>query len=377
LFLLCLLTACGGGAGEETSTADPTGTGGTIGTGGGTGTGGTTSSGGNDTGGTPTGGAGTGGAGEDPLSSGGSVDATGGLSSGGSGAFGSGGDVLGDGGSAAGGGDAGTGGSGEVGTGGDSSCGQADTPPAEFLETMEITFAEMDGDFEGMTGARPKSGGIMSSNNSIWDQVLATEGTLNYCIRWESSGTLTTERVAEIERDLEEVANTWFQYLEGYNCWPHGQIPVTVVGVAVAERSRAGWADGAGLPVYVGDMREGAPQCPEACGRWFNRDGDYSSCQGGDANHYDMSLWLTDGFNAAVGGDWGQRMAPESFTLDGMAWMSIHEFGHGLGFPDYYNWEVWTDVPQPVSIMSNSPSGYETEWDAAFMRYVWDRLKER
>lgn len=91
----------------------------------------------------------------------------------------------------------------------------------------------------------------------------------------------------------------------------------------------------------------------------------------------DLSLWLTDGFGAAVGSDWGQRMAPESFNLDDLAWMSIHEFGHGLGYPDYYNWDQWTDVVQPVSIMSYTPTGRETEWDAAFTRYVWDRLKER
>ena len=277
------------------------------------------------------------------------------------------------GGSGSGGDAAGAGGLGGAGT---QAC-EADTPPAEFLETMEITYAEMIGEFDGQPGARPPWFGVIEYDNFIWDQVFATGGKLNYCIRWDSAGTLTTTRVAEIEETLDELANIWFQFLEGYNCWPFGHIPVRVVGVAVAARQRAAWGDDEGVPVYVGDFREGAPQCPEACGRFFHTDGDYSGCEGGDDQHYDLSLWLTDGFDVAVGSDWGQRMAPESFNLDDLAWMSIHEFGHGLGYPDYYNWEEWTNVEQPVSIMSYTPTGRETEWDAAFTRFVWDRLKDR
>lgn len=228
-----------------------------------------------------------------------------------------------------------------------------------------------------MEGARPVRLGIMNFTNFIWDQLLATGGTQSYCIRWESTGTLTKEKVAEIEADLEVLANTWFDYLQGYNCWPFGHVPVKVVGVAVADRNRADWADGEGVPVYVGDMFENAPQCPQACGRFFHQDNDYSGCPGGEANHYDRSLWLTDG-GSGSGGDWGMRMAPGDFNMAGMAWLSIHEFGHGLGFPDYYNWDIWTGgVAQPVAIMSNSPNEHETDWDVAMLKYVWDRVQAR
>lgn len=309
--------------------------------------------GGSDSGGAAVGAGGGGSGGELGTSTGGSIDASGGSASGGAGAE-----------------------AGGTASGGTVAC-APETPPAEFLETMEITYAEMIGQFDGQTGARPPWFGVLEHDNFIWDQVFATGGQLNYCIRWDSAGTLTASRVVEIEETLEELANIWFQFLEGYNCWPFGHIPVKVVGVAVAERQRASWGDGESVPVYVGDFREDAPQCPEACGRFFHTDGDYSGCAGGFDAHYDLSLWLTDGFEAAVGSDWGQRMAPESFNLDDLAWMSIHEFGHGLGYPDYYNWDVWTDVEQPVSIMSYTPTGRETEWDAAFTRYVWDRLKDK
>ena len=36
---------------------------------------------------------------------------------------------------------------------------------------------------------------------------------------------------------------------------------------------------------------------------FFHQDGNYSGCPGGAARHYDLSLWLTSGFNGGAGGD--------------------------------------------------------------------------
>jgi hypothetical protein len=247
-------------------------------------------------------------------------------------------------------------------------------------ETIELTWKEMTGGFDGMTGARPVGASVMNFTNLIWDQVMATEGTLQYCIRWESADTLTLDDLEEIEDALERWANTWFSELEGYNCWPYDHVPVKIVGVAVSDGDLADW-DSAEMPVYVGDYYEDAPQCPQACGRFFNRDNDYSDCPGGEANHYDMSLWLTDGFANAVGGDWGQRMSPGSFmgNMDADSHvMWVHEFGHGLGFPDYYNWDVWAPgVTAPSCVMNAGAAWDVTTWDAAMLRYAWDQIQTR
>jgi hypothetical protein len=61
------------------------------------------------------------------------------------------------------------------------------------------------------------------------------------------------------------------------------------------------------------------------------------------------------GFNGAVGGDWGQRLAPGN-VMNNLAAASqlivVHEMGHGLGFPDYYNWDAWAPgVAPPPTIM--------------------------
>jgi hypothetical protein len=240
----------------------------------------------------------------------------------------------------------------------------------------------MNGEFSGLTGARGPDVGIMTFPNFVWNQVIATGGTLQYCIRWDSTSTLTAADVTQIEAALDRWANGWFSHLVGYNCWPYGHIPVTVVGVAVYERSHAAWNDGAGVPVYVGDTaHENAPNCPSECGRFFHQDGNYSGCSGGDANHFDMSLWLTDGFGNGVGGDWGQRMSPGTF-MNGMSgdtntiWQ--HEFGHGLGFPDYYNWEEWAGgVPAPTCIMNAESSMSINDWDLAMLRYAWDNIQTR
>src|SRR5690606_25039622 len=242
-------SASGGASGGDLSHS----TGGATMSSGGSSSGGS-ARGGSDSGGAAVGAGGGGSGGELGTSTGGSIDASGGSASGGAGAE-----------------------AGGTASGGTVAC-APETPPAEFLETMEITYAEMIGQFDGQTGARPPWFGVLEHDNFIWDQVFATGGQLNYCIRWDSAGTLTASRVVEIEETLEELANIWFQFLEGYNCWPFGHIPVKVVGVAVAERQRASWGDGESVPVYVGDFREDAPQCPEACGRFFHTDGDYSGC---------------------------------------------------------------------------------------------------
>jgi hypothetical protein len=73
-------------------------------------------------------------------------------------------------------------------------------------------------------------------------------------------------------------------------------------------------------------------------------------------------------------------MAPNSFMGDLSSdshTMWQHEFGHGLGFPDYYNWDVWAPgVAAPVCIMNAGASWNVNDWDAAMLKYAWDHLKD-
>jgi hypothetical protein len=65
--------------------------------------------------------------------------------------------------------------------------------------------------------------------------------------------------------------------------------------------------------------------------RFFHQDGNYARCPGGKDGHYDMSLWLTDGFKGGAGGDWGQRLATEQFLSDVRSGKdSVHIFLHEM-----------------------------------------------
>ena len=89
-------------------------------------------------------------------------------------------------------------------------------------------------------------------------------------------------------------------------------MPIKVVGWAVRDRAQLQWTDNS-VDIYVNDIRENAPQCAEPLRPLLRPNGDYRSCPGGVARHYDQSLWLTAGIGGGAGGDWGQRMGSEYF----------------------------------------------------------------
>jgi hypothetical protein len=282
-------------------------------------------------------------------------------------------------------GSAGSGGAaGAAGAGGSAGSGQCQKPsaPGEMRETIDLTWTEMTGGFQGQTGARPTSASVMNFRNSILDQIMETGGTLNYCVRWESNATVSATMRDQIAAALTRGVNEWFSKLIGYDCWPYTQIPVKVVGWATRDRSLLDWTD-TSIPIYVNDIRENAPQCAEACGRFFHQQAGYTypQCQGGAANHYDMSLWLTAGMNGGAGGDWGQRVGSEYFTgsvNNEHQHIWLHEFGHGLGFPDYYNWSVWAPgVDVPNSVMVAGLASLVTEWDQWMLRHTYSNVKSR
>lgn len=268
-------------------------------------------------------GGGTGGGGSGGSSGSGGATGSGG-SSGSGGAMGSGGSI-GSGGSSSGGttgsggtsgGSGGTAGSG--GTGGSGGSCSIPEPPSNMRQTIDLTWQEMTGQLAHRgAGARAANSSVLQFRNTILDQVRETGGTLNYCVRYESTVPVTATQRDKLEAALERGINEWFDKLKGHDCYPHERIDVKVTGWAAMSRSTFQWQDGEhpGL-MYIGDSSfENAPQCAQACGRFFNRQAgfQYPGCQGGRANHYDMSLWLTEGMNGGAGGDWGNAWgAPTS-----------------------------------------------------------------
>jgi hypothetical protein len=91
-------------------------------------------------------------------------------------------------------------------------------------------------------------------------------------------------------------------------------------------------------------------------------------------------LWLTDDFGF-VGGDWGERLDRQYF-VDSVEQdnqhILIHEMGHGFGFPDYYNWDVWSPtVAAPACVMNAGAAAQVTPWDSWMLRRTWSEIKTR
>jgi hypothetical protein len=154
--------------------------------------------------------------------------------------------------------------------------------------------------------------------NYSYNQVIANKGRINFCVRWDGKRTADAAMRKRIASALQVQTKKWMDVLVGFDGWPYAQVPVKVVGWAARSASALPGLNATAEGRYYADKdREGIPQCAERCGRFFHQNGQYSSCPGGADAHYDMSLWLTEGFNGGAGGDWGQRvgMGPFLSTL--------------------------------------------------------------
>jgi hypothetical protein len=185
--------------------------------------------------------------------------------------------------------------------------------------------------------------------NYGFDQIMANKGHLNFCVRWESSESVTAAQRADVEVALQRSVKKWMDKLVDFEGFPYSSVPVKVVGWAVSDTSLLqGSTDG--IDVYTTKDEGGIPQCDPRCGRFFHQDGDYASCPGGAERHYgesqssevsslnlhtdnrqtDQSLWLTEGFEGGAGGDWGQRIG-RSYFMDNLNTDSIHILLHEIG----------------------------------------------
>jgi hypothetical protein len=245
-------------------------------------------------------------------------------------------------------------------------------PPSNLVTPLNEVWQHEESTYTNLYGFR----------NYGWDQVMAGRGTINYCVRWDSTASVTAAQRDAFAATLQRQFNKWMTAMSengaGWNGWPYPSVTVKVVGWAVRDRNQLQWTDNS-VDVYVNNIRENAPQCAEPCGRFFHQDGNYSGCSGGASHHYDLSLWLTAGFGGGAGGDWGQRIASEYYTnavatnLDNVH-ILLHEMGHTFGLDDFYD---WTPTGQCCFIMKAGSATQITEFDKWMLRDWWRHLKSR
>ncbi|KAG1706354.1 hypothetical protein DVH05_001501 [Phytophthora capsici] len=141
-------------------------------------------------------------------------------------------------------------------------------------------------------------------NNWIMDHIVANKGTLNYCVRWQSSTTVLTKEIAKkLQPMLTRQHAAWNRWLIGYDCWPYDEIKINIVGFAAEKASDLGWSDDSMGKLYIGDLdKDGAPQCPENCYRSVDGSpGGYSESSGCDGKPFDVSLWPTQAAGERTG----------------------------------------------------------------------------
>jgi hypothetical protein len=136
------------------------------------------------------------------------------------------------------------------------------------------------------------NGNALGFKNYGYDQVIANKGKVNYCVRWESSGTASKADRDAIQTALRRSVNKWNDWLKGFDGWPYQTLDVNVVGWAVSDKNKL-TGDVSGIQVYTDKDSAGAPQCAEACGRFFHQNNDYSKCAAGAARHYGIAYFLS------------------------------------------------------------------------------------
>ncbi|PVF95682.1 hypothetical protein CPB86DRAFT_738282 [Serendipita vermifera] len=240
-------------------------------------------------------------------------------------------------------------------------------PPSELVLPLQQVW-----DHEMSTYSDP-----LGFKNYGFDQIMANKGYINYCVRWESTTTITQAQRTQVETKLQQEFQKWMQYLIGYDGFPYSSVPVKVVGWAVKSTSLLSGST-SGYDVYTTVDSGGIAECDPRCGRFFHQDANYGSCPGGADRHYDMSLWLTDGMSGGAGGDWGQRIGREYFmglvSSTANAHILLHEMGHTFALDDFYD---WTPTGVTNFIMLAGSSTEITPFDYWMFRDWWTHLKSR
>ncbi len=250
---------------------------------------------------------------------------------------------------------------------------------------------------EDSTGSKAKR------YNSIFDQIIDGEGTINYVVKWQSYKTVTLEQRQQFEVMLSDSINAWTQWLSGYENWPYDHIDVNVVGWAVIDKSCLLDLQDDEI-VYTDtkyydsqyDTSNGyeeipnlEPYAPSELSRFDHFYDESYEYPGGLDKRFDMYMWATHGFPSigGCGGDWGQRLSDDAYInmISGSGIHVLeHEIGHGFGITDFYGGEGESDGFPPGgfpsenggSLMMAGSSAEITDFDGWLLRYMWTQIKD-
>lgn len=238
--------------------------------------------------------------------------------------------------------------------------------------------------------------------NTIFDQIVAGKGTINYVVKWQSYRTVTYEQRQQFEKMLSNSINAWNDWLAGYENWPYEHIDVKVVGWAVIDKNCL--LDLHSDEVVYTDTKyydaqydtsngrdtipDKEPFAPSALSRFDHFTDKNYQYPGGLDKRFDMYMWATQGFPdiGGCGGDWGQRLSDTAYLnmINGSGIHVLeHEIGHGFGMTDFYGGEGASDGFPPggfpgggTSIMMAGSSAKITDFDGWMLRYMWTKIKD-
>ena len=239
--------------------------------------------------------------------------------------------------------------------------------------------------------------------NTIFDQIVAGNGTLNYIVRWQSYKQLTYEQRQQFEQLLSNCVNGWTDWLVGYENWPYEHVEVKIVGWAVIDKnclinlhdneivyddteyydSQYDTSNG------IETIPDRLPLAPTELSRFEHFADKSYQYPGGIDKRFDMYMWATQGFPAigGCGGDWGQRLSDNAY-LDMInsgvgQHVLYHEIGHGFGMTDFYGGEGEANGFPPGgfpggenSLMMAGSASKITDFDGWMLRYIWTKIKD-
>ncbi len=239
--------------------------------------------------------------------------------------------------------------------------------------------------------------------NTIFDQICAGNGTLNFVVRWQSYKTITYEQRQQFQKLASDCINAWNDYLRNYDGWQYDHIDVNITGWAVLDKSClldlheneivydnliSDYDSQYDTSNGIETIPDKLPSAPAELSRFDHFAEPNYTYPGGLDKRFDMYLWCTQGFPAVggAGGDWGQRLSDDAYLnmLDGQNIHVLeHEIGHGFGITDFYGGEGEIDGFPPggfpdggTSIMMAGSSMEITDFDGWMLRYIWSKIKD-
>ncbi|MCI6560419.1 MAG: dockerin type I domain-containing protein [Ruminococcus sp.] len=268
-----------------------------------------------------------------------------------------------------------------------------------------VTISDMPADYrtaaDWIWENRVQKEGSVARWNTLFDQIVANNGELNYVVRWQSYKQLTLEQRKKFAEMVDTGINEWCQWLKGYENWPYEHIKVNIVGWAVLDKNclldlqpdEVVWDNLISDYDSSGDTSNGYEQIPSLLPSapeelWtFNYFTDRNHVYNGQS--FDEYLWCTEGFPnvGGCGGDWGQRLSDNAYLsiVDGTGFPHVywHELGHGFGMTDFYGGEGESDGFPPGgfpggenSLMMAGSASKITDFDGWFLRYLWTKIKD-